>query len=384
MNHSIYFDNAATSFPKPPSVINAVSRVMRESGGNPGRGSHRLARAAARVLYDCREEIADLIGLSDPTRISFTKNTTEALNIALKGLLGRGDHVLISDLEHNSVYRPIAALTKAGIITHDVFSAKALYSDRVLEKELLSKLKPETRAIVCTHASNICSISLPLRAIGAFCKKHRLLFIVDAAQSIGHLPIDMEKMGITALCAPGHKGLYGPQGSGLLALSAYLPEDSLPRPLLEGGSGYLSLLPDMPTLPPERYEAGTVATPAVAGLCEGIRFVKAVGLDEIADRECRLYRLAREHLLNTRAVTVYAPVAEGSVLSFSVKGRSSEEIADLLDTGGICVRAGFHCAALAHGALGTPKDSGTVRLGFGYFNTESEVLTFLSALRRIL
>ena len=384
MNHSIYFDNAATSFPKPPSVINAVSRTMRESGGNPGRGSHKLARSAAHVLYDCREEIADLIGLSDPTRISFTKNTTEALNIAVKGLLGRGDHVLISDLEHNSVYRPIAALTKAGVITYSVFSTQALFTDGLLERELLSHLKPETRAIVCTHASNICSISLPLRAIGAFCKKHGLFFIVDAAQSIGHLPIDMEKMGITALCAPGHKGLYGPQGSGFLALSAYLPEDSLPRPLLEGGSGYLSLLPEMPPLPPERYEAGTVATPMVAGLSAGIRFVKKIGLDEIAEKECHLYRIARENLSNMRSVTVYAPMAEGSVLSFSVKGRSSEEIADLLDTADICVRAGFHCAALAHSALGTPKDSGTVRLGFGYFNTENEVRTFLSTLKRIL
>jgi len=384
MEHPIYFDNAATTFPKPASVVNAVSRVIRESCGNPGRGSHRLAREAANILYNCREEIAGLIGLSDPTRVCFSHNTTEALNTAVKGFLRPGDHVLISDLEHNSVWRPIVALSESRGVSYDVFSSAAVQRPGNTEHELSSHLKPETRAVICTHASNICSRTLPLREIGAFCKKHRLLFIVDGAQSVGHLPIDMEQMQITALCAPGHKGLYGPQGSGFLALSASLSEDELPAPLTEGGSGYQSLLPEMPALPPERYEAGTAATPAIAGLSMGIRFVKRIGIESIAEKEDALFRLAKEYLSNMRGVRVYAPEAVGSVLSFSANGRPAEEIADLLDSDGICVRAGFHCAALAHKALGTPKESGTVRLGFGYFNTPDEVRTLVSRLNRIL
>lgn len=384
MKHPIYFDNAATTFPKPASVVNAVSRVMREACGNPGRGSHRLAREAANILYTCREEIAELIGLSDITRVCFTKNTTEALNTAIKGFLHEGDHVLISDLEHNSVWRPIERLGKTHGVSYDVFSSSALRFPENTESELLTHLKPKTRAVICTHASNICSRTLPLREIGAFCKRHGLLFIVDCAQSVGHLSIDMEKMQITALCAPGHKGLYGPQGSGFLALSASLSENDLPISLTEGGSGYQSLLPDMPMLPPERYEAGTAATPAIAGLLAGVRFVRDVGINTIAEKEEALYRLAREYLSNMRGVRVYAPEAVGSVLSFSVKGRSAEELADLLDKDGICVRAGFHCAALAHETLGTPKESGTVRLGFGYFNTPDEVRFLASRLNRIL
>lgn len=384
MKHPIYFDNAATTFPKPVSVVNAVSRVMRESCGNPGRGSHKLAREAANILYNCREEIASLIGLSDPTRVCFTRNTTEALNTAIKGFLRAGDHVLISDLEHNSVWRPIAMLSKQRGVSYDVFSSAAMQIPENIENELRMHLKPKTRAIICTHASNICSRTLPLREIGAFCKKHRLLFIVDGAQSIGHLPLDMEEMQITALCAPGHKGLYGPQGSGFLALSASLSENELPSPLTEGGSGYQSLLPEMPALPPERYEAGTAATPAIAGLSAGIRFVREIGIRAVAKKEEALYTVAREYLSNMRGVRVYAPEAVGSVLSFSVKGRSAEEIADLFDKDGICVRAGFHCAALAHKALGTPRESGTVRLGFGYFNTPDEIRTFVSCLNRML
>lgn len=384
MKHMIYLDNAATTFPKPPSVTRAVTRVLRESCGNPGRGSHRLSREGAEILYRCREEAAELIGLSDPTRVIFTQNTTGALNLAIMGFLCEGDHVLISDLEHNSVWRPIVALEKTRGVTYDVFSSAALRSPRDIEIELSSHLNEKTRAIICTHASNICSLTLPLPEIGSFCRRHGLLFIVDAAQSAGHLPIDMEAMGISALCAPGHKGLYGPPGSGFLALSSALREDELPTPLLYGGSGYASLLPDMPPLPPERYEAGTVALPAIAGLSAGIRFVKTTGIRTIAEQESALCRLSRELLSEMRGVTVYAKEHLGSVLSFSVQDRRAEEIAEALDGKGICVRAGFHCAALAHKTLRTPEESGTVRLGFGFFNTDREVHQLAFELSRLL
>lgn len=383
MSHPIYLDNAATSYPKPVSVLRAVTDAMRNCGGNPGRGAHRHARAAAALLYECRREVAELIRLSDPTRVVFTQNTTAALNIALKGFLHAGDHVLISDLEHNAVRRPILALREAIGISYTVFPTEGMNEENAA-RILSSYRTPATRAVATLHASNICSRTLPLKAIGAYCRQNGLLFIADAAQSIGHLPIDLEEMGITALCAPGHKGLMGPQGSGFLALSADLSEESLPLPLLEGGSGYDSFLPTMPLSAPERYEAGTVATPCIAGLLAGIRFVRSIGLEAIREKEEGLFRLARARLQAIRGVHVYEPHAVGSVLSFSAEGHASEEIADLLDKRGISVRAGFHCAPLAHRTLGTEERGGTVRLGFGYFNTSEEVRRCMDQLERIL
>ena len=381
----IYLDNAATTFPKPPEVIRAVTATMRHAGGNPGRGAHRLARAAADVLYDCREEIADFLGLADPARVIFTQNTTHALNTAIKGLLHPLDHVLISDMEHNSVLRPIAAMQKSHRISYSVFSTAALQeqSDDAVERELSRHLCTRTRAVICAQASNLTSRTLPVSAIGRFCRKHNLLLIVDAAQSLGHLPIHMADMGITALCAPGHKGAYGPQGSGFLLLSDTIGTD-LPAPLMEGGSGYQSLLPEMPELPPERYEAGTAATPMIAGLLAGIRFVRRIGIEDIRAHEEQLFAAARDILCTFPEIKIYDSDKLGSVLSFSVDGRRSEEIAELLDGEGICTRAGFHCTALAHQTLRTPKESGAVRLGFGYFNTLPQIHRLYPALKRIL
>jgi cysteine desulfurase family protein len=382
----IYFDNAATTFPKPPEVIRAVTATMRYSGGNPGRGSHRLARSAADILYDCREEIADFLGLKDPAHVIFTQNTTHALNTAIKGLLRPLDHVLISDMEHNSVLRPIAAMQKSHRISYSVFSTAALQeqSDDAVERELSRHLCARTRAVICAQASNLTSRALPVSAIGHFCRKHSLLLIVDAAQSLGHLPIHMADMGITALCAPGHKGAYGPQGSGFLLLSDELDQAALPLPLMEGGSGYQSLLPEMPELPPERYEAGTVSTPMIAGLHAGLRFIRRIGIEEIRAHEEQLFSAARDILLSFPEIKIYDSNSPGSVLSFTVDGRRAEEIAALLDGDGICTRAGFHCTALAHKTLRTPPESGAVRLGFGYFNTPSQVHRLYPALKRIL
>lgn len=381
---TIYLDNAATSFPKPPSVIRAVVNTIREHGGNPGRSSHRLARRASELLYACREEIATLTGLSDPTRVILTKNATEALNVAVKGFLSEGDHVLISDLEHNSVLRPVHQMSRGRGVTYSIFESARLTGPDGVDAALAPLLSERTRAIITTHASNICSRTLPVGEIGAFCKRHGILLIVDASQSIGHLPIHMEEMQIDALCAPGHKGLYGPQGSGFLLLSSSLPEEALPRPLTEGGSGYASLLREMPPLPPERYEAGTLATPAFAGLTEGIRFVKCVGIDAIREHEEALGRIAVDQLSVLRGITLYGAETAGAVLSFSVAGHPAEEVADHLDGYGICVRPGFHCAALAHETLGTPTDSGAVRLSFGYFNTEKEICTAVRRIRELL
>ena len=369
----IYLDNAATSFTKPPAVLREVYRCISEYCGNPGRSGHRLSLAAAKKVFECRTLASELVGLPDPSGIIFTQNTTHAINLAIKGILKRGDHVIISDIEHNSVLRPVSRLADEGVIEYDIFSSRVCEGRKnpsLICASIAKRLKKNTRAVVCAHASNICSGTLPIAEIGSFCKKHGILFIVDAAQSAGHLPIDMAKMGIDALCAPAHKGLYGIQGAGFLALSPSL-HSSLDT-LTEGGNGINSLERAMPDFSPERYEAGTLATPAIAGLCEGIRHISTVGIESIHAHECELYKRAEESLMNIRGIKVYLPDVQGSVLLFNKEGIASEELAAHLDSYGICVRGGYHCTPLAHKTLSTPE-GGAVRVSFGIFNKKSDV-----------
>ena len=379
----IYFDNAATTFPKPASVSTEVGRCIRSYCGNPGRGAHALSRAAAEKIYECREEAAGLLGLDAPENVVFTVNTTAALNMAIKGLLRQGDHVLISDMEHNSVWRPIDRLAREGQISYDVFSTLCREDEthRTPEnicREIERKLRRNTRAIICAHASNICSETLPLEAIGALCRRHGVFFVVDAAQSAGILPIHMEKMHIDVLCVPGHKALYGIPGSGMMLLAQGIKLNTL----IEGGNGVHSLDAAMPDISPERYESGTLPLPAIAGLCEGIRFVRRAGVEAIGEHEARLCRRLQEMLMNTQGVKVYAPQFVGSTLLFSVDGMPSDAVGRALDTRGFCVRCGFHCAALGHATLGTPAD-GAVRVSFGYFNRPAETEAFYRSLREI-
>lgn len=377
----IYLDNAATTFPKPPSVYRAVDRCLRDWCGNPGRSGHALSIAAATAIYDCRCEAAALLGVSSPEQIIFTHNTTHALNMAIKGLLRRGDHVLISDLEHNAVLRPISALAAYGDITFDTYPSFACSPEREDDKiiDALSQLcRPETRMVIAAHASNLAPITLPLAAIGRFCHAHDMFFVVDAAQSAGIEEIDFSGMGIDALCLPGHKGLYGPQGTGILVLREGLTMATL----LEGGNGINSLDPMMPEFSPERYEAGTPATPALAGLCAGIRFVRERTPQAIRDSEQRLCRRLAEMLGNLPGITIYAPHAIGSSLLFNLDEIPSERVAERLDREGICLRAGFHCAPLGHRTLGT-GENGALRVGFSVFNRPAELEQLVSVLRRI-
>lgn len=378
----IYFDNAATSFPKPRRVVEEQMRCMQFYGGNPGRGSHALAMAAAEKIYECREELASFFGSPNPENIIFTMNTTMALNTAIKGLLRRGDHVLISNMEHNAVFRPIYKLARDGVIHYDVFDTFPNLSVRPPEMicaSILEKLHPNTRMLVCAHASNICSATLPLREIGALCRKKGILFVVDAAQSAGHLPINMTEMQIDALCAPGHKGLWGPQGCGILALGEGIVADTL----MEGGSGYNSLEGNMPEDAPERYEAGTLPTPAIAGLLEGVREVKRLGIDYIHTHESALTKRLCERLMAMPKVTLYAPHHTGGVLLFSLQDLSSDHVGAFLNERGFCVRTGFHCAALAHATLGTPP-SGAVRVSPSLFNTTTQIDAFAENLKELL
>ena len=378
MPSTVYLDHAATSYPKPSAVLTAVTDCMKQSGGNPGRGSHSLALAAAREIYACRETAAALFGAS-PERVIFTLNTTHALNLAIKGGLERGGHALCSDMEHNSVYRPLYRLAAEGRVDFDVFDtfpAEAPSTDRILSS-LLSKIRPDTKMVVCAHASNICSATLPIAAIGSLCRRMGILFVVDAAQSAGHIPLDIERMNIDALCLPGHKGLLGPQGTGMLILGKHMNPDTL----LEGGNGIDSLRGEMGDDVPERYEAGTLQTPAIAGLRAGMDYVKAVGIEAIGERERRLYGSLRDRLSTLPRVRLYAPKPMGGVLLFSVEGYASEEVGKRLNAEGICVRTGFHCSALGHKTLKTPAD-GAVRVSFGHTSKERDADAIWKALKK--
>ena len=378
----VYLDNAATTFPKPPDVLREVNDCIRRYCGNPGRGSHPLAMTSAERIYECREAAAKFLGLSSPETIVFTENTTYAINLFLKGILQEGDHVLISDLEHNSVFRPIWKMAQNGWIEYDVFPSMCGQDNASATRicaGIAKRIKVNTRLVICTHASNICSYSLPISAIGAFCHRHGLLFAVDAAQSAGHLPIHMKEMNVDALAAPGHKGLYGIQGAGLLALSDSLSLDTL----IEGGNGLHSLEGAMSDLPPERYESGTLPTPAIAGLLRGIQTVSRIGIGEIGKHEQLLFDYAAERLASIPKISLYVPQYKGSTLLFGVDGLSSEAIAAQLGKKGICTRGGFHCAALGHATLKTPPD-GAVRVSFGLFNTTADVDRLAAALSDIL
>lgn len=368
----IYLDNAATTFPKPPSVIKEVGKCIETYCGNPGRGSHRLALEASEKIFSCRERLSDFFSVGAPERVFFTLNTTYALNTAIKGILRRGDHVVISDMEHNSVFRPIYRLAKERVVTYDVFRTHA-GSSPVAEAERLIGRK--TRMLVCTHCPNLTSALLPIREIGSLCRRKGIIFVVDAAQSAGHIPIDMEKDNIDILCLPGHKGLYGIQGCGAVCLA----EGIMPGSLVEGGNGINSLVGEMPDFSPERFEAGTMPTPAIAALDEGIKAICEIGSDEIRRHEEELFYTYRERLESIGRIRIYDPDSPGAVLLFSVDGIPSERVAAHLAKQGICVRGGYHCSALGHRTLGTPA-GGAVRVSFGIFNKTEEADTFISVL----
>lgn len=380
MSGICYLDNAATSFPKPESVVREVSRCMRLYGGNASRGSHRLSLAAARKLYECRERLTRLVNAKEPENIIFVPSCTFGLNLLIKGLLRDGDHVLISDMEHNAVLRPLHRLASEGRITFESF--EALSRPEQSEEELLSgiesRINSRTRLLVCTHVSNICSYSLPVSKIGELCKKFGVFLVLDVAQSVGIYKIDMQKMNVSFLSAPGHKGLLGVQGSAFVAINS----DTLPDTLIEGGNGIFSLSPEMPEMIPERYESGTLPLPAIAGLCEGVAEVERIGIDAIREHEAELFRKLRDGLLDMGGFTVYRPEFVGSTLLFNSNTLSAEQVCAALDEDGICVRGGFHCSALAHGAIGT-QATGGVRVSFGVYNRQSDVDRLLASIKKI-
>ena len=366
MNESIiYLDNAATSFPKPASVTDAMVYTAQNEGGNPGRGSHVLSLKASERVFGVREKIAKLFG-GAAENVVFTKNCTESINLCINSLLKSGDHVLISDIEHNAVARPIFAATGRGI-SYSVYESYPCVDISKVE----ALIRPNTKAIIACHVSNILPITLPIYDLARLCQKHSLYLIIDGAQSVGAFDIDISRLGKCVLCAPGHKGLLGPSGVGFALFSKDFDAQEI-QPFICGGSGSESARLSMPTVLPERLEAGTLNTVGIAGLGAGIDFINGIGTKEILRHEKKLSEYLCNMLGTLKNVCVYMPMrhVNGCVL-FNVKGRSCEEVAEILNKNGICVRSGLHCAYLAHGLSRTQK-SGAVRVSFGIFNTASD------------
>lgn len=379
----IYFDNAATTFPKPPQVARAVSSAVTRFGGNPGRSGHAMSLRAAQMVYECREKAAKLFGCEETERVIFVKNCTEATNFAIKGYLPENSHVIISDLEHNAVSRPIFALSqRAGIrcsIAH-VVEGDIEQTIRNFEQEIRPGY---TKAIITTHASNVFGVIVPVEQLYALCKSYGLHLIIDAAQTAGVLPIDLKKMPDACLCTAGHKSLYGPTGIGLLVVS---PGD-LPQTIIEGGTGSFSEDLSQPELLPDRLESGTINTVGVCGLSAGIDFLNHTGIQKIEEHERKLARTLYQQLKKNSKVALYTQCPQRGihvpVISFNVKGLHSEEVSTALNQMGIAVRAGLHCAPLAHKTFST-LETGTVRASFSAFNTLEETERFAWAIRKIV
>ncbi len=377
----IYFDNAATSWPKPPAVIAAMQNFMQNIGGSPGRSGHRLSIAAARLVFEAREKLALLFNVSDPLRIVLTKNATEALNIAIFGLLQPGDHIITSSMEHNSVMRPLRVMEARGVEL-TVISGN---SEGLIDPApIIGAIKKNTRAIFITHASNVTGTVLPVAEIGRIAQKHDLILCVDAAQTAGSFPIDVEEMNIDLLAFTGHKSLFGPTGTGGLYIREGL-EKSI-EPLCIGGTGSRSEMEKQPDFMPDRFEAGTPNTVGIAGLQAGVEFVLSEGISQIKKREEELVKLFIEGVRDIPGIILYGKTSPGQripVASFNMTGMDPGTVALELDEQfNIMSRSGLHCAPSVHKSIGT-FPSGTVRFSFSYFNTEGEIVEAIEALRKI-
>lgn len=368
----IYLDSAATTMQKPAAVGRAMVFALGHMA-SPGRGGHRPAMLAGDTAFRCRQEAAGLFHLDSPEQVVFTLNATHALNIAIKSLVGPGDTVLISGYEHNAVTRPLHALPDVVVKV----AAAPLFDQEALLEEFARQMTPEVKVVVCTHVSNVFGYILPIEGIARLCRQRGKRLIVDASQSAGSLPVHMDEWQADFIAMPGHKGLYGPQGTGLLLCGC---DDG--QPLLEGGTGSVSLRQDMPEFLPDRLEAGTHNITGVAGLLEGLRFVRRKGESRILAHEQGLIALAAEGLKRQGRFTVYSGPHQAGVCAFVPRGMDCEELGERLGERGIAVRAGLHCAPLAHQTAGT-LDTGAVRLSASAFNREEEIRQFLCTLSRL-
>ena len=375
----IYLDNAATSHPKPACTLRAVQDAMTRFNANPGRAGHARSLAAGRLVLEARETLARALGARDPFCVVHAFNCTDALNLAIKGCLKRGDHVVSTMLEHNSVLRVLMEKQKRGEIAVTLVRPRGYFVDA---RDVQRALRPNTRLIAVTHASNVTGAVQPVEEICQLARRKGILSLVDGAQRLGGAPVDVSAMGCSLYAFPGHKSLLGPTGTGGLYIEPGLALDTV----REGGTGSSSDSMLQPKDPPERYEAGTLNTPAIAGLHAGIAAVRAAGVQEIAARELALTRYLYQLLAVQPHVELYAGKPDerfAGILAFNVKGRHSNEVADSLDQAGVCVRGGLHCAPLAHKKLGT-LERGAVRVSVGMFNTRRQMEKLAYLIKKII
>lgn len=374
----IYLDNAATTLHKPPEVAEAVKNAIL-TAGNASRGAHGVSLAASRMVFDTRARLAKLFGCPRADHVVFTANSTEALNIALYGLISAGDHVISTDLEHNSVLRPLYDLQTRGAAVDFVPADK---KGNIRYEDMQKLFRPDTKAVVCTHASNLIGNVLDIARIGEMAHAHGALLVVDASQTAGVLPIDMQKMHIDVLCFTGHKGLMGPQGTGGLCIRPGVEV----RPLLRGGTGIHSYDRGQPQAYPARLEAGTLNTHGLAGLHAALEFIERHGVQAIGARERALMRRFYDGVRGIPGIVVYGDFEQderAAIVTLNIRDYASGEVADaLFEDCGIATRAGAHCAPRMHEALGT-VEQGAVRFSFAFFNTEDEVDMTVRAVREL-
>ena len=375
----IYLDNSATTNPKPQSVKNAVTKAMNYYSFNSGRGGYKESVNASNMIFSCRESLSQMFGFS-PENIAFTPNCTTALNYAIKGIVKQGDHIIISNLEHNAVARPIYTLFEKGIIDFD--TTEFSFDEEETLNNFKKLIKPNTKIIVCMHASNVFGCVFPIKEIGKLAQDNGIIFIVDAAQSVGVLDINKNRDNINILCAPGHKGLYAPMGTGFIALDDNIKLDTI----IEGGTGSNSMNLEQPDNMPERLESGTLNNVGISGLLAGSNFVKAKGISNIYKHEKSLMQYVYTELSKNQNVTLYSPSFNdfllAPILSFNYKDYPSEKTASLLAEKNIATRAGFHCSKLAHTAFGT-QNRGTVRISPSVFTKYSECENFINILKKL-
>lgn len=366
----IYFDNAATTAKKPQEVITAVINSFKNYSANPGRSGYKLSSRTSDAVFRVRQKTSDFFGADGPENVVFTLNCTQSINTVLKGVLGRGDHIVISSLEHNAVMRPLKKMK----INYSVAEV-SLTDEQITLKNFESAIKPNTKLIFCTGASNVCGRLLPIIKIGELCKIKKVMFGIDAAQIAGVIPIDMKKMNIDFLCVAAHKGLYAPMGLGIL-----ICRKPIGNTLIEGGTGTNSLDLFQPQELPERFESGTINVPAILGLGGGIDFINNNGIGKLYLKEMQLSQYIYNSLLKNDNIDLYTPKPLPweyvPVIPFNFKGVDSAKTAKMLDEKNIAIRAGYHCAPMAHNVLGTIK-SGAVRLSFSFFNNMAEADTFI-------
>lgn len=375
----IYLDNAATTYPKPKSVYKNVMDAMTKYGANPGRGSHAMAIEGARVIYETRELLAELFNLDDPMKVILTFNATDGLNMAIKGILRPGDHVVTTAMEHNSVLRPIKELENIGV-ENTIVSCS--HEGKINVQDIEAAIKTNTRMVVTTHVSNLTGTIFPIEKIGEMCKRRNVLYLVDGSQSAGVLEIDMQKQHIDFLAVPGHKGLLGPQGTGALLINS----DAEIKELKEGGTGSESSNPHQPNFYPDKLEAGTHNLPGIAGLNAGLKYILNKGTKSILSHEKSILETFINEMRKNPKIVIYGPEDindRSGVVPVNIAGMDSSEVAYILDTEyNIAVRPGLHCAPLAHKTIGT-ENIGAVRFGIGPFTKISDVIAAVKALNEI-